>query len=135
MSLDELRKTVVYEDKTLEDLLKIVVEHSLEERKRALETFDDFKEVLTSADEWFMFGEKGAQYLKIANDATETINKMLGTLNKLKELDDNTEKLDTTSVDDLLDILEQNSIGPKRFFDDGEEEEKKEPTPERTKDE
>jgi len=121
MNLDDLKNTEVYKGKSLSDLLQTVVEHSLEERQKALETYDFIREQMKSADEVFMFGEKASPYLKIANDATETINKMLGSLNKLKELYASSENNENhSSVDDILDILENNNIGPQRFFEHDE---------------
>jgi len=122
---DDLKGIEIYKGKTLEELLKIIVEHSLEERAKALEAYDFMRSELKSADEIFMIGDKPNLYLKIANDATETINKLLGSLNKLKELNDNGGNGDDrATASDFLDVLEKNNIGPARFFDDDVEEEK-----------
>ena len=124
MSLDRLREIKLFEGKSLDEIFQVIYSQSLEEREEAFVTFKRFREMVTDPEDLFMSGDKPHPYLDSANKATENLIKMITASHKLLELE--SEEKDSVNAGDILDLLDQEGIAPKRFMQTSSEESKKE---------
>lgn len=121
MSLDRLREIKLFEGKSLDEIFQVIYSQSLEEREEAFKTFKKFREMVDDPEDLFMSGDKPHPYLDSAHKATENLIKMITASHKLLELE--SEEKDSVNAGDILDLLDQEGIAPKRFMhtDDGED--------------
>ena len=124
MSLDRLREIKLFEGKSLDEIFQVIYSQSLEEREEAFVTFKRFREMVTDPEDLFMSGDKPHPYLDSAHKATENLIKMITASHKLLELE--SEEKDSVNAGDILDLLDQEGIAPKRFMQTSSEESKKE---------
>ena len=124
MSLDRLREIKLFEGKSLDEIFQVIYSQSLEEREEAFVTFKRFREMVTDPEDLFMSGDKPHPYLDSAHKATENLIKMITASHKLLELE--SEEKDSVNATDILDLLDQEGIAPKRFMQASSEESKKE---------
>jgi len=122
MSLEKLKEISLFEGKTLDEIFGVIYSQSIEERTEAMATFKKFKEMVTDPEDLFMSGDKPHPYLSEARMATENLIKMITASHKLIELE--TDKKGTVDASDILDLLDQEGIAPKRFIP--QQQEKKE---------
>ena len=122
MSLEKLKEISLFEGKTLDEIFGVIYSQSLEEREEAMATFKKFKEMVADPEDLFMSGDKPHPYLEEERMATENLIKMITASHKLIEMQSsNKEDINAT---DILDLLDQEGIAPKRFL--SHQEEKKE---------
>jgi hypothetical protein len=119
MSLEKLKEIALFEGKTLDEIFEVIYTQSLEEREEAMATFRKFKEMVADPEDLFMSGDKPHPYLAEARAATENLIKMITASHKLIELQ-STNKEDV-NASDILDLLDQEGIAPKRFLPHQEE--------------
>ena len=124
MSLDRLREIKLFEGKSLDEIFQVIYSQSLEEREEAIVTFKRFREMVSDPEDLFMSGDKPHPYLDSAHKATENLIKMITASHKLLELE--SEEKDSVNAGDILDLLDQEGIAPKRFMQTSGEENKKE---------
>ena len=105
--------------KTLDEIFGVIYSQSLEEREEAMATFKKFKEMVSDPEDLFMSGDKPHPYLSEARMATENLIKMITASHKLIEMQ-GTNKEDV-NASDILDLLDQEGIAPKRFLPHQEE--------------
>jgi len=121
MSLEKLKEISLFEGKTLDEIFGVIYSQSLEERTEAMDTFKKFKAMVADAEDLFMSGDKPHPYLSEARMATENLIKMITASHKLIEMQgSNKEDINGT---DILDLLDQEGIAPKRFLSHLEEKE------------
>ena len=121
MSLEKLKEISLFEGKTLDEIFGVIYSQSLEEREEAMATFKKFKEMVSDPEDLFMSGDKPHPYLSEARMATENLIKMITASHKLIEMQgSNKEDINAT---DILDLLDQEGIAPKRFLSHQEEKE------------
>ena len=121
MSLEKLKEISLFEGKTLDEIFGVIYSQSLEEREEAMATFKKFKEMVSDPEDLFMSGDKPHPYLSEARMATENLIKMITASHKLIEMQgSNKEDINAT---DILDLLDQEGIAPKRFLSHLEEKE------------
>ena len=121
MSLEKLKEISLFEGKTLDEIFGVIYSQSLEERTEAMDTFKKFKAMVGDAEDLFMSGDKPHPYLSEARMATENLIKMITASHKLIEMQgSNKEDINAT---DILDLLDQEGIAPKRFLSHLEEKE------------
>jgi len=114
MSLEKLKEISLFEGKTLDEIFGVIYSQSLEEREEAMATFKKFKEMISDPEDLFMSGDKPHPYLS---------EKMITASHKLIEMQgNNKEDINTT---DILDLLDQEGIAPKRFLSNLEEKEER----------
>ena len=123
MSLEKLKEISLFEGKTLDEIFGVIYSQSLEERKEAMATFKKFKEMVSDPEDLFMSGDKPHPYLSEARMATENLIKMITASHKLIEMQ-GTNKEDV-NASDILDLLDQEGIAPKRFLSNLEEKEER----------
>jgi len=116
-NVEEVKSIKLYGDVTLEDIFKIVVTNALEERNEALSTFKEYKAMIDDDEGLFMNGDKPASYLEIAQKATDNITKLLGTIPKILDISSDDEKDESTKESDLMRILNERGVGPKRLIE------------------
>ena len=128
MSLDRLKEISLFEGKTLDEIFNVIYSQSLEERAEAMDTFKKFREMVGDKEDLFMSGDKPHPYSDSAHKATENLIKMITASHKLLELE--SESKDSVNANDILDLLDQEGIAPKRFMSkfDKESKEENEPT-------
>jgi len=114
MSLEKLKEISLFEGKTLDEIFGVIYSQSLEEREEAMATFKKFKEMVSDPEDLFMSGDKPHPYLSEARMATENLIKMITASHKLIEMQ-GTNKEDI-NASDILDLLDQEGIAPKRFL-------------------
>ena len=114
---------------TLENIFKTVITNALEERNEALNTFKEYKQMINGEEGLFMNGDKPAQYLEIAQKATDNITKLLGTIPKILNISEDEEKDSSTKESDLLKILNERGIGPKRLIEMSQQNKKQDVIP------
>ena len=124
MSLDRLKEIKLFEGKSLDEIFQVIYSQSLEEREEAIVTFKRFREMVSDPEDLFMSGDKPHPYLDSAHKATENLIKMITASHKLLELE--SEEKDSVNAGDILDLLDQEGIAPKRFMQTSSEEVKKE---------
>ena len=124
MSLDRLKEIKLFEGKSLDEIFQVIYSQSLEEREEAIVTFKRFREMVSDPEDLFMSGDKPHPYLDSAHKATENLIKMITASHKLLELE--SEEKDSVNAGDILDLLDQEGIAPKRFMQTSGEENKKE---------
>ena len=124
MSLDRLKEIKLFEGKSLDEIFQVIYSQSLEEREEAIVTFKRFREMVSDPEDLFMSGDKPHPYLDSAHKATENLIKMITASHKLLELE--SEEKDSVNAGDILDLLDQEGIAPKRFMQTSGEEDKKE---------
>ena len=124
MSLDRLKEIKLFEGKSLDEIFQVIYSQSLEEREEAIVTFKRFREMVSAPEDLFMSGDKPHPYLDSAHKATENLIKMITASHKLLELE--SEEKDSVNAGDILDLLDQEGIAPKRFMQTSGEEDKKE---------
>lgn len=110
----------LFEGKTLSDLFKYIFDSSVEERDKAMEMYKKVAEFVESKDDSFMQGEKAAPYIDSAHKATENIIKMIQVAQKIMESGEFKGDEDEFNTDAVLEILDNNNIGPDRFLRKGE---------------
>ena len=121
MSLENLKEISLFEGKTLDEIFRVIYSQSIEERTEAMDTFKKFKAMVGDAEDLFMSGDKPHPYLSEARMATENLIKMITASHKLIEMQgSNKEDINAT---DILDLLDQEGIAPKRFLSHLEEKE------------
>lgn len=124
MSLQKAKEMEVFKGKTLEDILSDVYERSTEDRNEAMKTFREFKDLIDGEEGLFMNGDKPDKYLKIAQESTDNLIKMINAVQKLIDSSDSGDK--GMQGSDLLDLLEENGLAPDRFSQRESEKERKE---------
>ena len=124
MSLDRLKEIKLFEGKSLDEIFQVIYSQSIEEREEAIVTFKRFREMVSDPEDLFMSGDKPHPYLDSAHKATENLIKMITASHKLLELE--SEEKDSVNASDILDLLDQEGIAPKRFMQTSGEENKKE---------
>ena len=124
MSLEKLKEISLFEGKTLDEIFGVIYSQSIEERTEAMATFKKFKAMVSDAEDLFMSGDKPHPYLSEARMATENLIKMITASHKLIELE--TDKKGTVDASDILDLLDQEGIAPKRFIPEQQEKKKEE---------
>jgi len=124
MSLDRLKEIKLFEGKSLDEIFQVIYSQSLEEREEAIVTFKRFREMVSDPEDLFMSGDKPHPYLDSAHKATENLIKMITASHKLLELE--SEEKDSVNAGDILDLLDQEGIAPKRFMQTSSKEDKKE---------
>jgi hypothetical protein len=124
MSLEKLKEISLFEGKTLDEIFAVIYSQSIEEREEAMATFKKFKAMVSDAEDLFMSGDKPHPYLSEARMATENLIKMITASHKLIEMQgSNKEDINAT---DILDLLDQEGIAPKRFIPEQQEKKKEE---------
>jgi hypothetical protein len=121
MSLENLKEISLFEGKTLDEIFGVIYSQSIEERTEAMDTFKKFKAMVGDAEDLFMSGDKPHPYLSEARMATENLIKMITASHKLIEMQ-GSNKEDINAAD-ILDLLDQEGIAPKRFLSHLEEKE------------
>jgi hypothetical protein len=112
-ALDKLKGIKIFEGKSLEDVFQDIYERSTEDRNAAMSTFLEFKEMIKDQEDLFMLGDKPDKYLKIAQESTDNLIKMVNAVQKVVEkgVEDN-EDVDPKT---LLAILDDKGVAPTRF--------------------
>ena len=124
MSLEKLKEIALFEGKTLDEIFEVIYTQSLEEREEAMATFRKFKEMVADPEDLFMSGDKPHPYLAEARAATENLIKMITASHKLIEMQGSSKE--DVNASDILDLLDQEGIAPKRFLANrGEEKEER----------
>jgi hypothetical protein len=112
--LEKIKGIEISDGKTLDDILGAIVEHSLEERNEALQTFRDFRSMVVDQEDLFVNGDKPSLYLKIAQESTDTLIRLVTAVQKIVE--DNKEKeTEDVNIKDILKNLDDQGIAPERF--------------------
>lgn len=114
MGLEKLKESEVFDGKTLEDIFRDIYDRSTEDRDEAMKAFREFREMVVDKEDLFMLGDKPSQYLKIAQESTDNLIKMVSAAQKIMSVADTT--VESVDKDDILDILEGEGIAPKRFL-------------------
>jgi len=113
MGLERLRESEIFDGKTLEDVFRDIYDRSTEDRDEAMIAFREFKHMVSDKEDLFLLGDKPSQYLKIAQESTDNLIKMVAAVQKLMAADET--KTESVNKNDILDILEGEGIAPKRF--------------------
>lgn len=113
MGLEQLKTAEIFDGKTLEDIFRDIYDRSTEDRDEAMGAFKEFKAMVSDKEDLFMLGDKPSQYLKIAQESTDNLIKMVTAAQKLMAADSNYSE--SVNKDDILDILEGEGIAPSRF--------------------
>ena len=119
MSLEKLKEISLFEGKTLDEIFGVIYSQSIEERTEAMATFKKFKEMVADPEDLFMSGDKPHPYLAEARAATENLIKMITASHKLIEMQGSSKE--DVNASDILDLLDQEGIAPKRFLPHQEE--------------
>ena len=114
MNFEDLKKIEVFDGLNFSQLFEIIFNNSLEERKKAIDTFDEFKDKIHDLEEIFISGDKPKMYLEIAQGSTENLIKLIAAANKF--LENKEAESDTFNSGDFIDYLDNQGIGPKRFL-------------------
>jgi len=114
LNFEDLKKIEVFNGLNFSQLFEIIFNNSLEERRKAIETFDEFKDKIHDLEEIFISGDKPKMYLEIAQGSTENLIKLITAANKFVE-NKETES-DSFNSNDFIDYLDNQGIGPKRFL-------------------
>ena len=122
--LEKLREIELFEGKSLDDIFKVIYEQSIDQQSEAMSTFKKMNEFVQDAEDAFMSGDKAAPYLDSAHKATENIIKMVTA---------SQEEYTQTSMSqsDILSVLDNEGIAPKRFLPDVEDVEKNDEEPQK----
>ena len=96
--LEKLREIELFEGKSLDDIFKVIYEQSIDQQNEAMNTFKKMNAFVEDAEDAFMSGDKAAPYLDSAHKATEA----------------------SMSQSDILSVLDNEGIAPKRFLPDDE---------------
>ena len=115
MDLKDIKDTKIFDDVSLEDLFRTIYEKSLEEREKALEVFHSFRKEIGDIEDIFMIGDKPVEYLDIAQKSTENLIKVVNAIQKIIEAEKDPEN-SHGNVNDIIDFLDKNNVGPERFI-------------------
>tara|TARA_Y100000592_G_C5283748_1_gene227501 strand:+ start:42 stop:479 length:438 start_codon:yes stop_codon:yes gene_type:complete len=118
--LEKLREIELFEGKSLDDIFKVIYEQSIDQQNEAMNTFKKMNAFVEDAEDAFMSGDKAAPYLDSAHKATENIIKMVTASQKMVTQEEETPV--AMSQSDILSVLDNEGIAPKRFLPDDEEE-------------
>ena len=118
--LEKLREIELFEGKSLDDIFKVIYEQSIDQQHEAMNTFKKMNAFVEDAEDAFMSGDKAAPYLDSAHKATENIIKMVTASQKMVTQEEETQA--SMSQSDILSVLDNEGIAPKRFLPDDEEE-------------
>ena len=118
--LEKLREIELFEGKSLDDIFKVIYEQSIDQQSEAMSTFKKMNEFVQDAEDAFMSGDKAAPYLDSAHKATENIIKMVTASQKMVSQEEDTQA--SMSQSDILSVLDNEGIAPKRFLPDVEDE-------------
>ncbi len=105
----------------LDKFFKVVFEQSHEERELALQTFKEIKDQMNGIEDTFMIGQMPELYLTTAQKSTENLIKMVTAFQRILELETdrqnaaNAEKSDIPDTNQMIKLLDDMEIGPKRF--------------------
>ena len=116
--LEKLREIELFEGKSLDDILKVIYEQSIDQQSEAMSTFKKMNEFVQDAEDAFMSGDKAAPYLDSAHKATENIIKMVTASQKMVSQEEETQT--SMSQSDILSVLDSQGIAPARFLTDRE---------------
>lgn len=114
-ALDNLKGIELFDGKTLDQVLKDIYDQSLEERNSALQTFQEFKDMISDPEDLFMNGDKPDKFLDIAQKSTENLIKMVNAAQKLVQDMNEGVHEEAVDVNSLLKRLDEEDIGPERF--------------------
>ena len=123
MCLLKLKEISLFVGKTLDEIFGVIYSQSIEERTEAMATFKKFKEMISDPEDLFMSGDKPHPYLSEARMATENLIKMITASHKLIEMQSSNKE--DVNASDILDLLDQEGIAPKRFLSHQEEKEER----------
>jgi len=118
--LEKLREIELFEGKSLDDIFKVIYEQSIDQQNEAMNTFKKMNAFVEDAEDAFMSGDKAAPYLDSAHKATENIIKMVTASQKMVTQEEETQV--AMSQSDILSVLDNEGIAPKRFLPEDEEE-------------
>ena len=118
--LEKLREIELFEGKSLDDIFKVIYEQSIDQQNEAMNTFKKMNAFVEDAEDAFMSGDKAAPYLDSAHKATENIIKMVTASQKMVTQEEETQV--AMSQSDILSVLDNEGIAPKRFLTEDEEE-------------
>ena len=127
--LEKLREIELFEGKSLDDIFKVIYEESIDQQNEAMNTFKKMNAFVEDAEDAFMSGDKAAPYLDSAHKATENIIKMVTASQKMVTQEE--EQQNNMSQSDILSVLDNEGIAPKRFLPDVEVEEKNDEEPQK----
>ena len=116
--LDKLKEIELFDGKSLDDIFKVIYEQSIDQQNEAMNTFKKMNAFVEAAEDAFMSGDKAAPYLDSAHKATENIIKMVTASQKMVAQEEETQV--TMSQSDILSVLDNEGIAPKRFLPDDE---------------
>ena len=111
--LEKLREIELFEGKSLDDIFKVIYEQSIDQQNEAMNTFKKMNAFVEDAEDAFMSGDKAAPYLDSAHKATENIIKMVTASQKMVTQEEETQV--AMSQSDILSVLDNEGIAPKRF--------------------
>jgi|6_EtaG_2_1085325.scaffolds.fasta_scaffold136378_1 uncharacterized phage infection (PIP) family protein YhgE len=117
MDFEQLQEIEIFKGTTLADVLETVFEHALEERNESLSAFRDFREMIKESDDLFMLGDKPDKYIKIAQESTDSMIRMIQAAKQCLDLVNQSsgDKEENYKVEDLHELLDSKGVGPKRF--------------------
>ena len=116
--LEKLREIELFEGKSLDDIFKVIYEQSIDQQNEAMNTFKKMNAFVEDAEDAFMSGDKAAPYLDSAHKATENTIKMVTASQKMVTQEEETQA--SMSQSDILSVLDNEGIAPKRFLPDDE---------------
>mgnify|MGYP003387779198 CR=1 FL=1 len=117
--LDKLKDIELFAGKSLDDIFKVIYDQSVEQQSEAMRTFKKLEGFVEDAEDAFMSGDKAAPYLDSAHKATENIIKMVTASQKMVAHEE--EQKTSMSQSDILSVLDNEGIAPKRFLPEREE--------------
>ena len=110
--LEKLREIELFEGKSLDDIFKVIYEQSIDQQNEAMNTFN-----------------KAAPYLDSAHKATENIIKMVTASQKMVTQEE--EQQVNMSQSDILSVLDNEGIAPKRFLPEPDDQEENDEEPQK----
>ena len=116
--LEKLREIELFEGKSLDDIFKVIYEQSIDQQNESMNTFKKINAFVEDSEDAFMSGDKAAPYLDSAHKATENIIKMVTASQKMVTQEEETQA--SMSQSDILSVLDNEGIAPKRFLPDDE---------------
>lgn len=117
--LDKLKEIELFDGKSLDDIFKVIYDQSVDQQSEAMRTFKKLEAFVNDAEDAFMSGDKAAPYLDSAHKATENIIKMVTASQKMVAHEE--EQKSSMSQSDILSVLDNEGIAPKRFLPQREE--------------
>ena len=108
-----LKDVEIFDGMTYDKFMKEIYTRCTDDRKRAIETYDNIAKRFEDDDDVFMIGDKANPYLDIATKLNDNLIKLLMSSQKILEasidMSDEDKGIDANSI---LDLLDKNNVLP-----------------------